>query len=219
MTLASFVVLVSLLLTSQVYPYVSDVLKNNTPVYEMVQGQILEYLEEEFREQAGEAAEGNAALDTLSSNQQSQLIGKLPMPATIRNALAENNNREIYQLMGVESFSEYLASYLAATVLNAASYVLSFAFLYTLLRLAVYALDLMAKLPVLHAVNKVGGVAVALGFALMAVWLFFLVATAASGTAFGREVLRSVEESRLLSFLYDRNLLLEVVMDIGKIFF
>ena len=107
----------------------------------------------------------------------------------------------------------------AAMILNAIAYALTFFALYVLLRLIVYALDIVARLPVLHAVNKIGGVLVSLLFALMAVWVFFLLATAASGTAFGREVLRSVQESRFLGFLYDRNLLIDWVVDIGRLLF
>lgn len=225
MTLASLVVVVALLFTGQVYPYVSNVLKNHTPAYDIAREQIQEYLDGEIRQQAEESMavpelpEEVSILDQLSSNQQRQLIGAIPVPETIRETLAENNNQEIYRLMGVTSFSDYLSSYLAAMILNAVSYVLSFVVLYAMLRLAVYALDIMAKLPVLHAINKLGGVLVSLLFALLAVWVFFLAATAASGTAFGREVLSSVQESRFLSFLYNRNLLIDLVMDIGKLMF
>lgn len=225
MTLTSLVLIAALLLTKLAYPYVSGVMMNHTKVFEYVQEQINDYLIEETRRQAQEQADVPEQvlpgemdlLDGLNTNQQGKLISEISLPESIREALAENNNREIYSLMGVESFSQYLSAYLTSMVVNAAVYLLTFLLVFLLLRLAVYALDLMARLPVLHALNKLGGVAVSLLFSLILIWIFFLVATAASGTAFGRTVLSDVRESALLSVLYNRNLLMAMIVDVGRI--
>lgn len=41
-------------------------------------------------------------------------IEKLNLPQSMKDALIENNNSEVYQLLGVDHFIEYVSTYLAA---------------------------------------------------------------------------------------------------------
>ena len=82
-------------------PYVTDVLKNHTGLYERLQEQVQESMQEKIEEQT----------DQLTVTQQARFIEDLPLPASLKDALQENNNSEVYAVLGVESFTSYPVSY------------------------------------------------------------------------------------------------------------
>lgn len=74
----------------------------------------------------------------------------------MKEILLENNNHEIYNLLGVDSFFEYLGASLANMVLNLIVSVVLFAAVYFLIRFVIKWLDLMARLPILSGMNQIG---------------------------------------------------------------
>ena len=46
------------------------------------------------------------------------MIEKLKLPEQMKEVLLENNNSEIYQMLGVERFFDYLGSYLATMIIR-----------------------------------------------------------------------------------------------------
>jgi hypothetical protein len=75
---------ISLVLVSIVTPYVSDFLTNHTPVYDTVKESCVESLSGVMRE------ESTKLTDQLS------IIDSLPLPESIKEGLADNNNSEVY---------------------------------------------------------------------------------------------------------------------------
>ena len=231
MTLASLVVIAALIVTRFASPYVAD-LVNTSSIPQLVQDKMKACLIEELKKQASEQEGGwtdavHSApddegileiLNSLNSNEQGKLINSISLPDSIRDSILENNNSEIYGLMGAATFAEYLSGYLTAMIVNALCYAVTFLVVYFVLLLAVYALNLVSKLPGLNTINKAGGVAVSLIFALTLIWIFFLVMTAASGTSLGQRVLQDVKDSEFLSILYNHNMLMVFILDIGKFF-
>ena len=50
--------------------------------------------------------------------QQRMMIEQMELPQPMKDALLENNNSEIYHLLGADSFFEYVGSYLTSMILN-----------------------------------------------------------------------------------------------------
>ena len=222
MVFTSVLLILTLVLTRLASPYVTEIVQNYTGLYDTVYTQMEDYLDKQVQKAAEESGvplpdgvSADQVLDQMTSGQQSQLIEKLPLPETLRQSLQENNNSEIYKLIGAASFTSYLAAYLSRMILSAVCSLLTFLFVSLVLRLLAIALDIISHLPVIHTLNKVGGMIVSLLLGLAIVWVGFLAATALSGTAFGQEVLRSISESTFLSLLYQHNLLLQAVSGVG----
>ena len=89
--------------------------------------------------------------------QQRQVIENLQLPETIKKALVDNNNSEIYRILGVDTFFDYVATYLADMALNLAGAVVLFLAVFVGLRILVRWLDLVARLPVIHGINQIAG--------------------------------------------------------------
>lgn len=224
MVFTSVLLILTLVLTRLASPYVTEIVQNYTGLYDTVYTQMEDYLDKQVQKAAEESGvplpdgvSADQVLDQMTSGQQSQLIEKLPLPENLRQSLQENNNSEIYKLIGAASFTSYLAAYLSRMILSAVCSLLTFLFVSLVLRLLAIALDIISHLPVIHTLNKVGGMIVSLLLGLAIVWVGFLAATALSGTAFGQEVLRSISESTFLSLLYQHNLLLQAVSGVGAI--
>ena len=222
MIFTSVLLILTLVLTRLASPYVTEIVQNYTGLYDTVYTQMEDYLDKQVQKAAEESGaplpDGVTAeqvLDQMSSGQQSQLIEKLPLPENLRRSLQENNNSEIYKLIGAGSFTSYLASYLSRMILSAVCSLLTFFVVSLILRLLSIALDIISRLPVIHTLNKVGGMFVSLLLGLAIVWVGFLAATALPGTPFGQEVLRSVSENAFLSLLYQHNMLLQAVSGMG----
>jgi len=184
-------------------PHISSFLKNYTPVYKVI---------EDKCEQAFLTDDGNAEEET-SQLEQIKFIENLEIPEVLQKQLTSNNNKSVYENLAVESFKNYIVSYLATLILNIISYVVTFILVSVILRLAIKALDVMAKLPIIHGINQFLGLFLGLLQGVLVVWLIFLVITIFSSTSAGRQLLLMVSESPILTFIYDSNLLLKFLFN------
>ena len=145
---------------------------------------------------------------------QRTIIENLNLPQNVKSALIENNNHEVYELLGVNAFADYIGNYLADMILNSVGFVLMFAIVYLLIKLVVRWLDLIARLPILSGMNKIAGALLGGVQGLIFLWILCLVLTACSGTSWGMTLIRQVEASKWLSFLYEHNFLNAIVLSV-----
>ena len=155
----------------------------------------------------------NLGLETQTQKADEWLIiEELPLPDQLKNLLVENNNIEVYRLMGVEFFRDYIGGYLADTVLKAVVFVVLFILVYLTLKVLVIWLDLIAKLPILSGINKMAGAVLGGIQALLFIWILCIVLTIFSRTEIGRIVFEQVNASLWLSWLYDHNMLANLIL-------
>lgn len=184
-------------------PHVTSYLKNETPVYGWLKNGV----------------EKAIGLDELSESfanheNESLIIDGLELPQKIKHVLEKNNNGETYRAMGVKLFRDYVSGYLTDTILKIVVFLLLFILVFVALQVLVIWLDLIAKLPILSGTNKIAGAILGGVEALIFVWIACLAAAALSGTGIGAAVMRQIESSRWLLWLYDHNMLLYFVMGI-----
>ena len=109
----------SLIAVQVAMPYVTDALRENTGIHRAI-GQGLLHM-------AG--ADENATDGVELPAQQREAIERLKLPEQMKEALLENNNTEIYELLGVDRFLDYLGQYLANMVINLAGSALLFVYI------------------------------------------------------------------------------------------
>ncbi len=143
--------------------------------------------------------------DSLTLTQQIALIESAELPEFLKDATIENNNSEIYEQLGVSTFSEYIGTYLSSWVINVLSFIVTFLITWVIIRVIVFSLDVIANLPVLRGVNRVIGAILGLEFSFVIVWLFFLMLSVIYSTEIGQQCYVWIEESMILTLLYDNN--------------
>lgn len=202
-----------MLIAAWINPYAGRFLKESTPVYQFVADRcetlILEQETEELPENEGEDAQKELPL-----SEQLELIEDMPLPMTLKEALKENNNSEIYNALGVEYFSDYAASYIANCITNGIGYILSFIIAVIIIKVILYAIDILTELPGISFINAVGGMLLGAVQALLWIWVFFILATILCNTPAGQVVMDQISGNEILKILYEENLLMNVILEV-----
>ncbi len=178
-------------------PYVSEQVKQNPQMRQAVSGVMLDVLGLEEETESGESE---------PSYERSE-IESLNLPQSVKDMLIENNNSEVYGLLGVSQFVEYVGACLADMILSWACTIIMFLVTWILIHMMVRWLNLIARLPIIHGLNKIAGTFLGLAQGLILLWVGALFLNLFSATPTGMELLAQVEASPWLSFLYHYNML------------
>lgn len=173
---------------------------------------IQQYFGENDTGSSEEEGTGMLLLENLTRIEQTELIENLPLPEFLQDLLLDYNNEEGYEGLGVATFQDYLIGFIATGILNVAAFLISVLVVHLLLWLVISTLTVLVKLPVIRVVNRVAGLLLGLLQALLLLWLAFLILSLASGTDIGMQLTKMVESSSWLSWLYQSNLFLEIVL-------
>lgn len=188
--------IISLVLVWFLFPHVSSVVEGFTPIRETVYEHVNGFLSEEVPELLEQ-------LPTADTTAQNELIEKLPLPEELKEKLSLNNKIDVYETLGVDNFVEYLSTTITNLLIQAASLLITLVIVFIAVHLLIHVLDLVAKLPVLNVANKSGGAIAGLVLGYLIVQIIFLVITVFSGTGWGKSLMLQVNESAILTFLYN----------------
>ena len=207
---AMFSVIVALLATAFLSPVLTQWLQGNENVMEY-------FVEKADAVLPFDEVESMLNIEKKEAEQK-RFLDSLPLPESIREQLAQNNSRDFYKTLGVDTFRAYLCNYIACMIISALSFVATFAAMLILLKVLCFSLDLISKLPVLNQVNHLLGMAAGLAYALLLVWVGGVILTALGSTEAGSSLMKQVNDSAFLSFLYNNNPLMGKVADLDKLF-
>lgn len=161
---------------------------------------------ESGKEEEEDGGEGSI-LDNMEipRDMQQEAINAADMPDIFKDLLSVNNNSEIYEELGVDTFAQYVGSFLAKLIINIISYLGTFVIVTIILRAIIFALDIIAELPVLGLINRLAGGAIGFVGAAIIVWILFIVVTLLYTTVIGKDVYLAIQGNGILKFLYDNN--------------
>ena len=196
----------ALLVVWAVMPYATDWIKNNTGLYESMKAGIEQTAG--FTQLEGEPDEPS----DVGASDEGLAIEGLELPEQIKRLLSENKTAEDYGSLGAEALQDYVGSYLADIMLRILVFVVLFLAIFILLRVLVFWLDLIAKLPILSGLNQIAGAVLGGLEGLVFVWIGCMILTLASGTGLGGQIMSQVDISPWLSWLYENNLLSYLVL-------
>ncbi len=181
-----------IILTILFSPMVTNMLKSSDIIYGGIRGQLASIIHFPDME------EGTTTDD---------FIDGLSLPDSIKDTLKSNEAITEYAGARLEELEVYVCDTLTDIIVNAIGFIVTFLIAAAGLALLCFVLNIISKLPVLHQINTLAGVAVGALEGLVVVWIFFIVITMFGTTEFGRETLALISENPVLSFLYDSNLL------------
>lgn len=167
---------------------------------------MLQAAEKESGKEGGEEESGGL-LDNMEIPRelQQEAINAADLPDIFKNLLSVNNNDEIYEELGVKSFAQYVGSFLAKLIINIISYLGTFLIVTIILRAIVFALDIVAELPVLGVINRLAGGVIGFVGAAIIVWVLFVAVTLLYTTVIGKDIYQTIQGNGILKFLYDNN--------------
>lgn len=203
---ATFSLIVAVVLAIQIMPYGTKLLKA-TPVYVSINESISQSLNDKIQ----------VSMDGVSG--QMAAIEAMDAPDFIKDLLKTNNNASMYEALGVSEFTEYISNYITCLILNGISLIASFLVIYIVLRIIGCFLDMMSRVPVVNGLNRIGGLCFGLLNGMAFLWLACIVVTICSTTVWGKAVFEQINDSIILSFIYNNNYLLALLANMGKVLF
>lgn len=204
---STFALIVAIVLAVQVMPYGTKLLRT-TPLYTSINDSIQASLEDQFQVAAQGAGEQMEAIDQMDN-----------LPDFLKDILKSNNNAEVYEALGIDQFSEYISNYITCLILNAISLIVCFLVIYIVLRIIGCMLDMLSRIPVINGLNKIGGFIFGLFNGAIYLWLACIIVTIFSTTQWGQYIFQQINDSVILSFIYNNNYLLELMANMGKVLF
>lgn len=200
------------ILTILLSPIVTNLLKSNDTISGTIQSKL-----ENVIDLSGVA-------ENLSSEEEKDptaFIDGLELPEsikkTIKNSLAdtmEEKKEDAADFVGdkLNALEVYICELLTNIILNALGFFITFLLAAVGIAVLCFVLDIISKLPVLHQINTVAGVALGALEGLVLLWIVFIVITMLGSTGFGQACMAMISESKILSFLYDSNLLSKILL-------
>ncbi|MGN0422563.1 MAG: CvpA family protein [Lachnospiraceae bacterium] len=191
-------------LLSQYGITIEDIVNGNISKEDLAQygisGNVLDGLDsgQQTAERAIEGAE-------IPREMQTQAIQQADLPNVFKSLLTVNNNSEIYQQLGVETFAQYVGSYLAKLIINIVAFLITFVLISIILRAIVFALDIVSSLPGVGIVNRLAGGVIGMVGAMVIVWTLYIIITLMYTTTVGKELFQMIQENQFLTMLYEYN--------------
>lgn len=188
---------------------VANLLRSNEVVYQAVEDSVTKFIQKD------DEAENEAA-DAAPPSVQRSIIEEMELPEQLKDALLENNNSEVYEALGVSSFTHYVSRYLANSLINIISFFLLFAAVFGGLRVLSVSLNVVSRLPIISGLNRLAGAVLGGAEGIFFVWIAALLITLFSATAIGELFLNQIESNIWLTWLYDHNMLGSILMGVVK---
>ncbi|MCT4542632.1 MAG: CvpA family protein [Vallitalea sp.] len=205
-TLFSFAsLIISVMITMYLYPYVSKFLIKNTGVYISIKNSVISLFNL------------NIATENVgSTGEQINFIKQLNIPEQFKHILITNNNSEVYNLLNVNNIGDYIGGLIATLIINVIAFLGVFIVVTILLKLVIGILDLVSKLPILNQINKMGGLIIGAIKGIVIVWILCLVVSVMSTNPKFIQINETLQISQVAKYMYDNNLLMKFVTNISK---
>lgn len=187
---------IALALTTWISPTVNGILNNNETFYEKTFQQVEKML----------------SLEENESADQDDIIEGLPLPKSMKESLMKNKAKQ------EANIKSYITSHVTGIVINAFAYILTFVIVFIALWVVSIAFNIISKLPILNQINRTAGLLLGAVQGLVVVWLLFIILTVISGSQLGETAFQQINSSGILSFLYNKNFLLNIVFKAVKVF-
>lgn len=149
--------------------------------------------------------------EQLTTLQQASALEMIPLSESTKELLTANNNQNMYELLGISNFVDYICSFLARIIVKILIFLVAFLLLCIMFRLILLSLETVTEMPLLRGINRMTGALAGAAVWLVFLWIFFLLVTIFCTTGFGSAILTMIAGNPFLSFLYDHNILLSIL--------
>lgn len=203
--LVSGATILAIVLSMYATPYVSKALQEYTSINEKIETAIVKQLDLDITKEESTRIE------------EMQLIDELPCPEILKMAIVNNNNSEVYEGFNVKGFQEYLAHYLSCIMMNGIAFVVMQIVISIALFVLVHVTKALTEIPIIHGIDKTGGICLGLIQALAIIWSLFVVISLFGNTELGMKAFMQINENPVLSFLYDHNWLMNTITNVSNV--
>ena len=189
-------------------PKVSRYVTENTEIYEKTRYKVISVFLDKLSNADDKIQSGE---DDISYNAKNSFLEDLNLPEIMKSDLIEKNASEMYQALLTTVFRDYISVYITKLIINAGSFVGVYITLSAFLWFIVKSSDIVSKIPVIKGFNKILGGLTDAAETLIIVWIFFFVIIMFLGNEIGGKLLKNVQASDILTYLFNNNLLFRFI--------
>ncbi len=200
-----FSTIIAILITMWVSPYVSKWMKNSDGLNEYVNRKVSEQI---TTDEVGD-----------SVSEEVNFIEGLEVPSIIKDALIKNKTPDVYKTMNVNNFKGYVVQFISTFIISVAVFLVLWIIVKIILGIISVTLDLVSSLPIISDIDRVGGLLAGLVNGFLIVWIGLLLATVFASSQIGQSIFAQINDSKFLSIVYNYNLILIFLSNIGKVLF
>ncbi len=135
-------------------------------------------------------------------------VEKMELPDVIKEKIIEG-------VQGIEiPVKDYVIESVASVALSAILFIIIFVISTIIISIVIGVLDIIAKLPLIKQANRAGGLVAGLAYGVVVVWISMVVLTALSSTTWAGDILLTIGNNELLSYIYDSNPIMDVLANV-----
>lgn len=184
-------------------PYICSYLENHTPLKANIEEKCLEHIQLSAKDKMG--SEADSQEKTLSD-------AGITIPSGVFEKMVNQGvNTADYALEKTGAY-QTLASSLAHFIVNGIAFFAAFVIATIALFIIARLLNLIAMLPLIRNVNHLLGVIAGFVQGMVLIWLFMYLVAVCCTSSFGVMMLDYINKSMILSYLYNHNLVLYLIM-------
>lgn len=197
--------LLALVFVSWATPYICQFLMENTGIYEAVEA----HCEETIRQSAAEKLE----TETEGQKEEFTNLG-LSLPDSVMEGILEKTSGAADTFLEESGIYTQLAEGLANFVIEGISFMGALILAWLLLHIISELLGIVSHIPILKGINRFLGIFAGAIQGFLFVWIAFYVIALCSTGEIGKGLVSYIYESSFLTFLYENNLVLAVILNI-----
>ncbi len=198
-------------------PYVSSAIEKHTPIDDMIKSQVTNTMAKAAASQLTGGSD-----DSGSTGISAESVRKALKAAGISEEELQSYGVSVDDIVNGKITGEQLAQYgISSSILDGVNNdevseevknVGTFLIVTIILRAIVFALDIVAELPVLGFINRLAGGVVGLGCALIIVWVAFIIITMLYMTSIGKEAYELIQNNDIIKMIYDYNPIMQLAV-------
>lgn len=201
--------LAALMFVTWATPFVSGYIINYTDLDEHIKEQTMETLHEIVLTDSGSSSKEQGASGALKPKSVQQL--GIPLPEVLTEYLAEGDD-VADQFLESSGIYEQIAGQISHMVVKGISFLTVLLITMVLLKVVEKTLDLVSKIEVVSEINKAAGLIAGGIKGMILIWLAFAGIAALAATESGMALSSCIYENPLLTWIYENNLVLSVIM-------
>lgn len=213
--------LVAVILTIVLTPFVGNVIKNNTDWYSNLKNFSYDRISanETMQSAYGEMDPYSTNITTTSEFDEAvaAVLDKISAPESLKEKIKTDNVSE-YLSNGAQSAQNIITDFFATQMANIIFNTVIFAILFIAIRMALFiimqVLNIVTRIPVVKQMNHMGGLILGMVKGFIYVWLFFIAITLLCSTTFAQSMFGYINSNSVLTYLYDNNLIMKLVFSI-----
>lgn len=220
-------VIIAIAVTYFAAPYVGEYIIKNTKIDDRIEARIYTKLEANIHKQIANSFKNAGVtkdLDELTKEETKRILSENPdkatqikmidgfnVPETLKKSFIDNNNDEMYEMLGTDSFYKFVAAYSTRLIINVMAFLTTFIVIrLVLLLISIIGNIIMESVPVLSGINRVSGMLLGLLMGVVLVWIFMIIASLVFGADFDRMINGNV----ILEKINEYNLIARVILNI-----